>query len=483
MTRRSIASVVLLTAGCASAPPIEPPTLDVTVPPAWTAAEVSTGPLDADWWSAFGDSALTATVETALAHNYDLQAAAARVQQAAAAAVVAEAGLQPSVQTAFNGSRRRQNFVGFPIPGAEERVLSTISTNLGVSLDVLWELDLWGRLRADAQAALADLQASGADLRGAQLSIAGQTVKAWISLAEMEQQIRLAREAVDSYRDSADQVRNRFEAGLRSPLDLRLALLSLANAEALLQQRLQQRDAATRQLQLLIGEYANGRVAVPDDLPPPPALVPAGLPAELVTRRPDLLAAERRVVAAEARLSVRRADLLPSFSLTGSTGVATDALRSLVDGDFAVWSLLSNVVAPLWQGGRLRAEIDREEARVAETLAGYANTALLAFAEVETALAAEAFLEERQRHLAASAQQARAAERLAEERYRAGLDTFIPVLESQRSAVQAESDLLAARRLHLENRVDLYLALGGGFEQLASPFELNVDGDDQTATP
>ena len=489
MMRPTIALVALLVAGCASAPPIAPPVLDVVVPEAWTAAEVGTtaeapaGSLDADWWTSFGDPDLTAAVEAALSRNYDLQAAAARLEQAAAAATVAEADLKPSVQAALNGSRRRQTFVGFPIPGAEERVLSSVSTNWGVSLDVSWELDVWGRLRAGAQAALADLQGSAADLRGAQLSIAGQTVKAWFTLAEAEQQVRLSRETVASFGESVEQVRQRFEAGIRPAIDLRLALLNLANAEALLQQRLQQRDAAARQVELLLGEYADGNIAVPDDLPATPPRVPGGLPAELVLRRPDLLAAERRLAAAQARLSVREKALLPGFSLTSSVGTATNALRSLLDGDFWVWSLLSNVVAPLWQGGRLRAETDREEALVAEVLATYANTALRAFAEVETALAAETFLETRARHLTASAEQARAAERLADERYRAGLDTFIPVLESQRSAVQAEGELIAARRLRLENRVDLYLALGGGFDKLASPFELNFDDGNGTPRP
>ena len=344
--------------------------------------------------------------------------------------------------------------------------------------DVSWELDLWGRLRGNSQAALADLQASAADLRGAQLSIAGQTVKAWFVIAEAQQQITLSRETVESFRESAERVRERFEAGIRPALDVRLALLSLSNAEARLQQRLQQFDSATRQLKVLSGEYADDAIDTPFLLPAATPVVPGGLPADLVARRPDLVAAERDLAAAEARVGVARRDLLPRISLTAGTGTATDSLRSLVDGDFSIWSLLANVVAPLWQGGRLRAQIGRAEARSAEALAIYANTALIAYAEVETALAAEQFLQERERHLATSVEQSRAAERLADERYRTGLETYITVLESQRSAVQAEADLIAARQLRLENRVDLYLALGGGFEQIESPFQLAETEDD-----
>ena len=458
-----------LAVGCASAPPVVPPVLDVTIPRDWTADHVPVGEIAITWWQDFADPELTAVVETALESNYDLQAAAARLYQAAANARAADGDLQPTIQASYTGSRRKQNFVGFPIPGGEDRVLSTVSTNQGVSLDVSWEIDLWGRLRNTASATLSDLQASAADLRGAQLSLAGQTVKAWFAIAEAQQQVDLSRQTVESYRESAEQVQDRFEAGIRPALDLRLALLNLSNAQALLQQRLQQFDAATRQLEVLLGRYPGFEIDTPTALPQVTPTVPAGLPADLVARRPDLVAAERDIAAAQVRINVARADLLPRISLTAATGTSTDSLRSLIDGSFGVWSLLGNVVQPIWQGGRLRAEVSRAEARGAEVLAQYATLALGAYAEVETALAAEEFLRERVSHLTKSVTQARAAERLADERYRAGLEDYITVLDSQRSAVNAEVELIGIRRLRLENRVDLYLALGGGFEQLDDP--------------
>ena len=478
--RPCIALVVLVTVGCAAAPPVVPPQLDVAVPETWTAAETSIGEVAPDWWTDFGEPGLSAAVETALEGNFDLAAAVARLDQAAADARVASSALQPTVQASYSGSRRKQNFVGFPIPGAEGVVLSTISTNHGVSLDLSWEIDLWGRLRADAQAALADLQRSAADLRGAQLSMAGQTVKAWFAIAEARQQVTLSDATVGSFRASAEQVRERFEAGIRPALDLRLALLNLSNAEAVRDQRRQQLDSSARQLEVLLGRYAAGALDQPSSLPDVTLDVPGGIPADLVARRPDLVAAERQVAAAAARFGVARKALLPGFTLTAATGTATDTLRSLLDGNFGIWSLLGNVVAPLWQGGRLRAQIDRAEAQLGEVLANYANTALVAYAEVETALAAEAFLADRVGHLTNAVEQARAAEQLAEERYRAGLDTYITVLDSQRSAVQAEGDLIAARRLRLENRVDLYLALGGGFEQLDAPIQIQRQIGDNT---
>ena len=466
------ATACVLIVGCATAPPVAHPVLEVDIPADWTAGDVPTGQVDVMWWNDFDDAGLALAVEAALAHNYDLRAAVARLEQAAAEAEAAEGDLKPTLQTTFNGSRRKQNFVGFPIPGREGQVLSTVSTNFGVSLDVSWEIDLWGRLKYAARAALADLQASAADLRGAQLSIAGQTTKAWLTVAEAQQQVDLSSQTVESFRASAEQVRDRFEAGIRPALDLRLALLNQSNAEAQLQQRLQQLDAATRQLEVLMGRYAGRAIETPSRLPTITPSVPAGLPSDLVARRPDLVSAERQLAAAVTRSGIARRDLLPRISLTASTGTAGDGLRSLVDGDFGVWSLLGNVVAPLWQGGRLRAMVERADARGTEVLAAYANAALTAYAEVETALAADEFLAGREQRLTESVEQARGAERLAEERYRAGLESYITVLDSQRSAVNAEVERIAARRIRLENRVDLYLALGGGFEQLEAPVQL-----------
>ena len=169
-----------------------------------------------------------------------------------------------------------------------------------------------------------------------------------------------------------------------------------------------------------MGLYATGSIAMPADLPAAPAVIPGGLPAELVRRRPDVVSAERRIAAARQRLQVARRDLYPRISLTANTGTATGELKDLVKRDFGVWTLLGNVIQPLLQGGRLRAAVDRAEARAAEELAVYANTALQAFSEVETALAAEEYLVQRERYLSVSAEQSRAAEIIADDRYRSG---------------------------------------------------------------
>jgi len=475
MTRAAaLASLTVLITACASAPPIAQPDIVTLIPAQWAqAAPPSTSAdLAPDWWTDFGDPSLDAAVQVALDENRDLRAAVARLEQAAADTRITAADLQPTVQAGFNASRRRQNFIGFPIPGSEDRVLSTTSANLGLSVDTSWELDLWGRLRAGTRAALADLQATGADYRGAQLSLAGQTVKAWFAATEARQQVALAGASVASFRDSSNQVRGRFEQGLRSSLDLRLSLTNLANAEALLQQRRQQLDATERQLAILMGRYASAGLQLPERLPELPPPVPAGLPSALVGRRPDLASAERRVAAATERATVARAALYPRITLTGSTGTASGDLQNLIDPSRTVWSLASSLLQPLFQGGRLRAGVDRADARIDEVLADYTATALQAYAEVESALVAEGLLARRVEFLTTASEHSRAAEQLSEDRYRAGLEPFVTVLESQRLALQAEGELIAARRQHLENRVDLYLALGGGFDQLDAPVRL-----------
>jgi NodT family efflux transporter outer membrane factor (OMF) lipoprotein len=447
-------------------PKVSQPNLDVATPAQWTGASLAEGRVDPTWWESFGSPELNETIQTAIERNWDLQAAVARVRQAEAQARIAGADLKPNVNASLDAAKRKQNFIGLPIPGAPPgSVLSSTSTTLGLSLSLSWEIDLWGRLGARAGAGVADLQAARSDLAGAHLSLAGQVAKTWFAAAEAAQQVELARAQVESFQTTARQVRRRYHMGIRPALDLRLALANLEGAEASLRAREEQLDAVVRQLEILLGRYPGRTLGTPTVLPDTPPAVPGELPADLVARRPDLAAAERRLAAAGSRLTAAKKDLYPRLSLTASGGTTSGELKDLVSGDFGVWSLAGNLLQPIFQGGRLRAAVKLAEGTADERLAGYAGAALNAYLEVETTLRAETLLAEREAHLAEAARQSRAAERLADERYRAGLDTFITVLESQRRAFQAETEWIVARQLRLANRVDLFLALGGGFER------------------
>lgn len=440
-----------------------PPELAADVPRTWVSEEASTEGDISRWWTRFNDPGLNTVIDTVLMENNDLKAAVARLDAAAALARISGAGLFPQIGGSFGASRQKRNFVGFPIPGGSDGVLSSITNLFGVSLDLSWEVDLWGRIRAGKAAAAADFQATAADVIGFQLSLAGQTAKSWYAAVEAELQVRLAEATLQSYRTSNNQVWLRYKRGLRPSVDVRLSETSVATAEAVLVQRLNLLQTIKRQLETLLGRYPASQIELSDNLPAVKDQVPAGLPADIIRRRPDLISIEKRLAASSARLVESRRALYPRISLTGSGGTSSSELSDLLDGDFSVWSLIGNLFQPLFQGGRLRAGVDLARARENEFLALYVQKVLNAFSEVETALSAEDYIKQRERSLEVAAEQSTAARILAEDRYARGLTNFIEVLEAQRQAFLAQSELLSVRRLRLDNRIDLYLALGGDF--------------------
>lgn len=450
---------------CVSAPKTQKIDVGVLPPEQWTGGETTAGQIDSLWWQSFGDADLDTVVNEALSKNFNLKTAVASLDAAIAQAKMAGASLYPQLSANMSTSRRKQNFIGFPIPGAPDRVLSSTITTFSPSLNLSWELDLWGRVRSGQSAALADVQASQADLAGAQLSLSAQVCKAWFAAIEAKRQVELAQATSESYRLSSEQVKDRYERGLRRSLDVRLSLSNLSTAEAVLFQRQALLDNILRQLEILLAHYPNASLGLSDDLPLVPEDIPEGLPADLIARRTDVVAAERRLVASDARIRQAKAALYPQISLTGSTGTSTKELGDILNGDFGVWSLVGNLLQPLFQGGRLRANVELAKSHSDLALAQYGQTVLNAYREVETSLANERFLSERQQALETATQQSIAARQLAEEQYANGIIDLITMLDAQRSAFNSESQLLTVRRERLDARIDLYLALGGGFSQ------------------
>lgn len=456
----------LLLTACAT-PPAPSEVADRPTPEAWTAgAGAGQGVLD-NWWRSFGSTNLNAAVEEALARNHDLRQALARVDAAVAQARIAGADRLPNLGFNADAAKRQQVYVGLPIPGREGQPLTSKSTALSAALSVSWELDVWGRIRAGQSAALAGVQAADEDYRGAMGSLAANTVRAWLAVVAAERQLALAKATVRSFALTADQVGARYRRGLRTALDYRLALNSAASARALLAQRRQELQAARRQLEILLGRYPAGTVSGDAELPELTGPVPAGLPSELLERRPDLRAGERRLAASVARVKEAKRALLPRISLTASGGRSSSELADLLDSDFNMWTLAANLAQPIFQGGRLRANVKLAEARAREALEAYHGLVLRAFGEVETTLAAEAELAARERAVTEASRQSTEALRLAEERYFAGLIDFSTVMQSQRNAYNAESERILVHQQRLANRVDLFLALGGGFSAAA----------------
>lgn len=450
------------------------------VPGGWSTIGETSRPVDSGWLRRFGDRRLDALIAEAEANNPDMRIAAARVDQAAEQArIVASAG-RPNATAGFGARRTRQNFIGFPdfgggeagagdISPAEETVLQNLSNTFGPSLDISWELDVWGRIRAGTSAAMAEAQAAAMDYAAARTSLAAQVAKAWFALAEAEEQHRLARETLQATEETERALRDRFRGGQSEGqivgAQYRLAKSDTASARAALQQTAGARDAARRQLETLVGRPARGTLTGRATLPAPPPRPPAGLPSDLLLRRPDLIAAERRFAASGRKQEEARRALFPQFKLTANTGTSTDELRNILDSDFGVWTLAGNVVQPVLTGGRLRAEIRVREAQDREAVAQLQKAVIQAFGEVETALAADAFLARREAALKDAVALANEADTEARAAYRDGVGDILTVFATQNRRLATEAQAITVRRLRLDNRINLHLALGGDFKR------------------
>lgn len=392
-----------------------------------------------------------------MSQNADLQRVTAVLGQRVAEARIAGADRLPSASFGLEGARQQISTFGPSTTGG------VIFENYNLGPNLSWELDLWGRLRDQSAAALARIEVSEAELQAARLSLAARVAKAWFNLVEARQQVEEASRTAESYRQNLKTLESRFQRGLSSGLDLRQTRTLAANAQADLTSRKRSLDAAKRNLETLLGRYPGAAVRPDASLPPLPAAIPAGLPAELIQRRPDLIAAERRLAAADREWTARKKDLLPRISLTASGGTSSQEFNNLLDRDFSVWSLAGNLSQPLFQGGRIVANIDRAASLQEQARAAYRDAALKAFLEVETTLAAEAYLKNEYTQLKTATDAANATETQAWEDYRRGSTDFLNVLDSQRTAATARARLIRAKNLLVQNRIDLYLALGGPF--------------------
>lgn len=477
--RRSVPrSAILLCcaalAACAS-PNLEPPELAQNLPSTFAAGGVSAQP-DDDWWNRFGDPQLAALIEEAVSESPQVGQALARVEQARAQGRIQQADQLPQVSVSASASKAQQTLGGLgpigAIPGAggegEDAPTSFTTENYDLSANVSWETDLFGALRARSAAAREEFLASEANLRAARQAVAAQVARSYFALVEARAQVALSEEVVETFGEIARQVGNRADVGIAPPNDKLLAISNLESARAGLQQRRESVERLTRQLELLLRDYPSGTQATTALLPPVPEPPPTGLPVDLLTRRPDVAASMFQLRAAGFRTAAAQRSLLPSLNLTGSAGTASNELGDLLDGDFFVWSIAGRLLQPIFQGGRLRAQVRLAEGQRDEASERYVETLLTALSEVETALAIDDDLAAREAALVAAAEASQQSVDISFNRYRAGIDPFLTVLQSQQGALDARSAVIATRRARLENRVALHLALGGGFGSTAT---------------
>ena len=403
--------------GCvAKAPDLMLVDLEQTMPGQWATTKQAKSGVDINWVERFDDPTLSQVVNEALDSNYEMSIAAERVTRAYEAARVEGALAKPQMSLSSNADRRKTRFIGFPFGG------STLSESYGVDLMVDWEPDVWGRARAGKSAAIADWQAGGLDYRAARASLAAQVCKAWFALAEANQQVLLAKQALRTRQQTEEAVRGRFERDMRaeggSASQLRFAQTDVATAKADLATRQGSQEAVRRQLELLMGRYPAAKVVGRAALPHVASTPPSGLPSELLLRRPDIMAAERRYAARVKRIKEAQLAIFPSFKITGTTGTTTESLSDIVNSDFGVWSLGTNLLQPILTGGRVRGEIRARKSSQREALAVLHQTVLEAFGEVEQALASEQWLLRREQEILEARDLARDAAQAAEDDFR-----------------------------------------------------------------
>lgn len=449
---RSAPLLLLSVAACAG-PAVETTSVaPIVAPQGWRTDAGPSAPLDRNWWQAFGDPALTALVEQALANNVDIAIAGARVREARAQESLARAALLPTLDAAGAGARSRSvNAFGQPV----------VQTAAQPQVQAGWEADLFGRLSDRASAARSAWLASQAARDAVRLSVAGATASGYISLRALDARLAVARQTLDARSEALKLARRRTEAGYSPRLEL-------AQAEA--------EYAATAQvippLEQGIARQENGLRLLTGDLPgaiargaPLASLtgpaIPDGLPSDLLRRRPDIAQAEYQLAASDSLLAAARKNFLPQVRLTASGGAA---FSTLLDDPITIWSIGGSILAPLFEGGRLRAAAETAGAQRDQAALGYRKAALGAFREVEDALAAvrhgdeQVALLERQRAAAAEGL------RLASSRYREGYSPYLEQLDAQRNLFAVELALVQAKADALSNRVALYQAMGGGWK-------------------
>lgn len=450
----------LAVAGCASPPRFERPAVEL--PAAW-AASAPAPFTDGRWWRIYGEPALDQLVEDAFAANADLAVAVARVDEARALVRESDASFYPQVDANLSRNRSLSSAATGLLPPGTPRERN----NYRATLDVSYEIDLFGRLRGAADAARADLAASEAARDGVRLALAAQVANGYFALQAIDARRDIVRRTLALREEALQLERKRQTAGLASDFDLRQLEAEVASARAQLPLIERERGVQEAALLVLTGRSPKEvlEASLPATGPREPALaaavVPPGLPSELLLRRPDLVEAEQRLIAANARIAVARAAAFPSISLTGFLGSESSALSSLFSGPAGIWQLAIAVAQPIFAGGRLEARTEAAQARERQALAQYQGAIRNAFREVRDALAAQARARESFEAESGRVTALAEAARLARLRHEHGLSSRLELLDAERNLLAARNGRVEAARAHRAAIADLFRALGG----------------------
>lgn len=465
-TRIATALLSAALAGCVSlAPEYERPAADL--PAAWGAPAGATPAPGERWWTLFGDPALARLVDEALAYNQDLKLAVARVDEARALARIADAERYPAFDAsgAADRSRRSESTASQFPPGTP-----VTNENYRATLNTSYELDLWGRIRNASEAARAELLATQAAQETVRLTVASDVAQSYFSLVALDAQIVATERLLKLRLDDLDLQKVRYRQGLIAEFDLKQLEAEVASNRAELPTLQRSRDVEEAALTVLLGRspraVMESRVQPTAEAPPPPLVVPEGLPSDLLLRRPDLAEAEQRLISANAQIGVARAQLFPTIKLTGYLGSESASLSDLFTGPAGIWQLAAGLTQPIFQGGRLFGEVEATEARQRQAVAQYQKAVQNAFRDVRQALARQT----RSREIFdAEGERIAALQdtlRLARIRYDLGISSQLEVLDAERNLLRAVVSREAALRDQRNAVTDLVRALGGGWDGL-----------------
>lgn len=464
----SLAVAAAVLSGCSLIPDYERPEAPVAGAypqgDAYAAAQPATAGADIGWREFFKDPQLQRLVEVSLENNRDLRVAALNIEAYRAQYRIQRADLFPAVDAGFDGSRQR-------LPAdLSQTGSSMISSQYGATLGVTsWELDLFGRLRALRDQALEQYFATEEAQRSTQTSLVANVANAYLTLRADQAQLQLTRDTLGTYQKSYDLTKRSYEVGVASALDLRQSQTSVESARATLAQYTRLVAQDQNALVLLLGS------GLPADLPQGRQLsdellatVPAGLPSDLLQRRPDILQAEHQLKAANANIGAARAAFFPNISLTANAGTLSPDLGGLFDGGSGTWLFKPSISLPIFNAGSLRASLDLAKVQKDINVAQYEKAIQTAFSEVADGLAARGTFNEQLQAQRALVDASSEYYRLADKRYRTGVDNYLTVLDAQRSLFSAQQQLITDRLNQLTSEVNLYKALGGGWQATAA---------------
>jgi NodT family efflux transporter outer membrane factor (OMF) lipoprotein len=465
MTHRALTSSLLfglvcaILSGCASHAPVAEPPPKVDLPAGWTVAETSKPQEwpDKNWWQRFGSPELTHLVDEGQSSNLELAGALARVRQAEAGARIAGVSLLPTANFYSDANR------AMPIGSG------SASTSASSALQVSYEVDFWGKNKASVASAEASLEANRFDRQTVALTVTSAIVSTYLQVLSLHDRLAVAREHVANAEHVLKLVEAQKSAGAASPLDLARQRSVVAQQKSEIPGLMQQEREAQAALAILLGKtpqtFSVGQQGL-DTITLPE--VSPGLPSELLSRRPDIRRAEANLAAANADVAVARANLFPSISLTGTMGGQSSALLSLLNAPNLLANVSASLMAPIFDGGRLKRERDLAIARKQELVQVYRATVISALSEVDTALGQIRSLDEQRRLKTTELEQARQAYDLSEIRYKVGAEDLMTVLDTQRALSDVQNDMGILKLKRLQATVALYKALGGGWTDAQS---------------